>query len=209
MGKSNTLLLVEHDREVIASADNVLDFGPRAGRHGGEIVARGKPEQLMRRRKSVTGPYLSGKKAIPIPTNRRGSDVEVAGDKKKRTKATGKKAEKSASLPNPCLKITGARHNNLQNIDVQIPLCAFTVVTGVSGSGKSSLINDILYNSLARKLHRAQTVPAPHDSILGIEHINKVIRVDQRPLGNSPASNPATYTGLFELIRKLYAQLPE
>ena len=205
----NTLLLVEHDREVIASADNVLDFGPRAGRHGGEIVARGKPEQIMRRRKSVTGPYLSGKKAIPIPTNRRGSDVEVAADKKKRTKATRKKAEKSASLPNPCLKITGARHNNLQNIDVQIPLCAFTVVTGVSGSGKSSLINDILYNSLARKLHRAQTVPAPHDSILGIEHINKVIRVDQRPLGNSPASNPATYTGLFELIRKLYAQLPE
>ncbi len=209
----NTLLLVEHDREVIASADNVLDFGPRAGRHGGEIVARGNPEQLMRRRNSVTGPFLSGKQAISIPTQRRYSVAEQTGNGRKQKKTTGKNSRKkidALAMPTePYLEVTGARHNNLQNINVQIPLGMFTVVTGVSGSGKSSLVNDILYNSLARTLHRAGRVPAAHDSILGIEHINKVIRVDQRPLGNSPASNPATYTGLFDLIRKLYAQLPE
>jgi excinuclease ABC subunit A len=206
----NTLLVVEHDREVIASADYLLDFGPRAGRHGGQIVARGRPEEIMRKRSSVTGPYLSGKKAIPIPKNRR---VVTGQSSDRKTKTRGGRATSSQKKPShpagPQLQIIGARHNNLQNIDVEIPLGTFTVVTGVSGSGKSSLVNDILYNSLARRLHRAQTVPAPHDAIRGIENINKVICVDQRPLGNSPTSNPATYTGLFELIRSLYAQLPE
>ncbi len=180
----NTLLLVEHDRDVIRSADSLLDFGPGAGLQGGEIVARGRPEQVLRRRASVTGPYLSGKKGIAVPTNRRIAESAF-------------------------LEVLGARHNNLKNVDVRIPLGTLTAVTGVSGSGKSSLIEDVLYNALARRLHRAATVPAAHDEIRGVEHINKVIRVDQFPLGNTPTSNPATYTGVFDLIRTLYAQLPD
>ena len=179
----NTLLVVEHDREVVRSADRLLDFGPGAGRHGGQIVAQGKPDAIARNRKSVTGPYLSGKKAIAVPKNRR---------------------KPSAGW----LEIRGARHNNLKNIDVRIPLGTLTVVTGVSGSGKSSLVEDILYKSLARTLHRARTTPGAHEAIDGIEQINKVIRVDQQPLGQTPNSNPATFTGVFELIRELYAQLP-
>jgi excinuclease ABC subunit A len=196
----NTLLIVEHDREVVASADGLLDFGPGAGRLGGQIVAEGTPEQVARKRGSVTGPYLSGKKAIPVPKKRR-----IEGEKKansgKSGLATGAKA--------PFLEVVGARHHNLKNISVQIPLGALTAVTGVSGSGKSSLVEDILYSQLARSLHRASTTPGAHDTIHGVEQINKVIRVDQQPLGNTPTSNPATYTGVFDLIRQLFAQLPE
>ena len=208
----NTLLLVEHDREVLAAADHLLDFGPGAGRHGGRIVAQGQHTALGRKRASITGPYLTGKKAIPVPTNRRTAEQKKRkqSTEKKKIATAKKRIVRKPALPgNPTLEILGARHNNLQSIDVAIPLSTLTAITGVSGSGKSSLINDILFNSLARRLHRAQTTPAPHDDIRGIQHINKVIRVDQRPLGNSPTSNPATYTGLFDLIRNLFSQLPE
>ncbi len=190
----NTLLVVEHDRDVLASADQLLDFGPAAGRHGGQIVARGTPSQVAKRRASVTGPYLSGKKAIAVPTNRR-----------MRSAAKAKKAK----APGGWLEVIGARHNNLKNVDVRLPLSALTVVTGVSGSGKSSLVEDVLYNALAKTLHRAGTFAGAHDEIRGIERVNKVIRVDQQPLGQTPTSNPATFTGAFDLIRSLYAQLPE
>ncbi len=180
----NTLLVVEHDRDVVASADQLFDFGPGAGRLGGHIVARGTPDEVGQRRRSLTGQYLTGKKAIPIPQNRRPHHQSS-------------------------IEIVGALQHNLKNIDVQIPLGTLTAVTGVSGSGKSSLINDILYNQLARVLHRAGTSPGTHDKIRGIKNINKVIRVDQQPIGNTPTSNPATYTGVFEYIRQLFAQLPE
>jgi excinuclease ABC subunit A len=220
----NTLLMVEHDREVVESADQLLDFGPAAGQHGGQIVARGTPAQVAKQPRSVTGPYLAGSKSIPVPTNRRmtsAATVEPARGKaapkkspvKRATKAAGKYPKTaSASFAPPgggWLEIKGARHNNLRHIDVRIPLGAFTTVTGVSGSGKSSLVEDVLYAALARTLHRARTFPAAHDAIRGIEQVNKVIRVDQQPLGQTPTSNPATYTGLFELVRALYAQLPE
>ncbi len=185
----NTLLVVEHDRQVVQGADRLLDFGPAAGRNGGQIVARGTPEQIAARRASVTGPYLSGKKAIVVPSNRRMQSVAIA--------------------PGGWLEVVGARQNNLKNINVRIPLGTLMVVTGTSGSGKSSLVEDVLYNALARRLHRAKTVPGAHDSIRGIELVNKVIRVDQQPLGQTPTSNPATFTGAFDLIRSLYAQLPE
>jgi excinuclease ABC subunit A len=181
----NTLILVEHDREVIAAADHLLDFGPGAGDQGGEITAQGTPKQIERAKSSLTGQYLSGKKAIPVPTNRR------------------------IAKPQAALIVKGARHNNLKNIDVAFPLGSFITVTGVSGSGKSSLVHEILYNTLARKLHRARTPAAAHDDILGLEQIDKVINVDQDPIGNSPSSNPATYTGVFDLVRQLFAQLPE
>ncbi len=201
----NTLLVVEHDRDVVESADQLLDFGPAAGRLGGEIVARGTPTEVARRRGSVTGPYLSGKKAIPVPMNRR-----VAQDPKPTKKKTAEVASAvRSSSSSTTLRIQGARHNNLKNIDVEIPLGTLTAVTGVSGSGKSSLVEDVLYNQLARTLHRAGTNPGAHDRIVGVQNIDKVIRVDQRALGNTPSSNPATYTGVFELIRNLFAQLPE
>ena len=226
----NTLLVVEHDREVVEAADQLLDFGPAAGDGGGEIVARGTPGQVARKRASVTGPYLSGKKAIPVPTNRRmpilsqwaeANDKNGKARKKKTTKkgkaASGKNAPpalpSSASelpdAPGGWLEVVGARHNNLRNVTAPIPLGCLSVVTGVSGSGKSSLVEDVLYNALARTLHRANTSPGRHDKLRGIEQINKVIRVDQQPLGQTPTSNPATYTGVFEQIRSLYAQLPE
>ncbi|MFV2068077.1 MAG: excinuclease ABC subunit UvrA, partial [Pirellulales bacterium] len=212
----NTLLVVEHDREVVGSADRLLDFGPGAGRHGGEIVAQGTPRQIADRKKSVTGPYLSGRAAIAVPTERRmsaGAGAVVPSTPERTTGRTKKRKALSqrsgAESPGGWLEVVGARQNNLQNIDVRIPLGTLTVVTGPSGSGKSSLVEEIIYNQLARTLHRARTVPGAHDAIGGVEAINKVIRVDQRPLGNSPMSNPATYTGAFELIRELFAQLPE
>ncbi|MFO0791099.1 MAG: excinuclease ABC subunit UvrA [Pirellulales bacterium] len=198
----NTLLIVEHDREVIANSDGLFDFGPGAGRLGGQIVASGSPTEITRKRASITGPYLSGKKAIGIPKNRR---IEERGARSEKSKDT----QLSILDPRSSLLIVGARHNNLKNINVQIPLGTLTAVTGVSGSGKSSLVEDILYNQLAKTLHRASTVPGAHEAIRGIELINKVIRVDQQPLGNTPTSNPATYTGVFDLIRQLFSQLPE
>ncbi len=201
----NTLLLVEHDRDVIAGSDMIMDFGPAAGKLGGDIVASGSAAQLVRRRGSVTGPYLTGRKAIPIPANRR--PVELPQEK-----TSPRRKKKAVNNMNPAtdwLVVRGARHNNLRNIDVAIPLGRLVAITGPSGSGKSSLVDDVLYASLAAKLHRASTVPGAHDSLEGLAYINKVIRVDQQPLGNSPTSNPATYTGAFEHIRQLFAQLPE
>jgi excinuclease ABC subunit A len=207
----NTLLVVEHDREVVKSADQLLDFGPAAGLGGGQIVAQGSPAQVAKRRGSVTGPYLSGEKAIPVPTNRRiqsGRGKAERGRGKKKNRGLGG-SPPSGAAPGEWLEIIGARHNNLKNITVQIPLGTLTVVTGVSGSGKSSLVEDVLFASLARTLHRAKTFPGAHDAIRGVELVNKVIRVDQQPLGQTPTSNPATFTGVFDLIRALYAQLPE
>jgi len=181
----NTLVLVEHDREVIAAADYLLDFGPGAGDQGGSITARGTPAQIQKSKHSLTGQYLSGKKAIPVPTNRRPVDAH-----------------------GPCLLVRGARQNNLRRIDVAFPLGTLIAVTGVSGSGKSSLVNEVLYTTLARRLHRARLPVAAHDDILGLEFIDKVINVDQNPLGNTPASNPATYTGVFDLIREAFARQP-
>ncbi|HEX4150526.1 MAG TPA: excinuclease ABC subunit A, partial [Pirellulales bacterium] len=208
----NTLLMVEHDREVIQSADQLLDFGPRAGELGGQIVARGTPAEVSAQAGSVTGPYLSGAKAIAIPSNRRMASTSQPVATKK-PKAGAKRREAPTATPQApgggWLEVIGARHNNLRSVDMSIPLGTFTVVSGVSGSGKSSLVEDVLYNSLARTLHRARTMPAAHDAIRGVNLINKVIRVDQQPLGNTPTSNPATYTGVFEMIRSLYANLPE
>ncbi len=189
----NTLLLVEHDREVIAAADQLLDFGPGAGDEGGSIVANGTVQQVKKSKSSLTGQYLSNRQSIIIPSNRR-------------------MRQGKAGLEPPAnawLEIRGARQNNLAAIDVRFPLGCFIAVTGVSGSGKSSLINDVLYNALARKLHRARTSPGAHDRIEGLANIDKVINVDQTPIGNTPSSNPATYTGVFDLIRTLFAQLPE
>ncbi|MDO4569282.1 MAG: excinuclease ABC subunit UvrA [Planctomycetia bacterium] len=185
----NTLLVVEHDREVIESADRLIDFGPKAGRWGGEIIGNGTPKQVAKTESSITGSYLSGKLAIPVPLNRR------------------IKSTKDYNLP--YIEVLGAKQNNLKNINVRFPLGALSVVSGVSGSGKSTLVEDILYNALARRLHRAGTIPGTHSSILGIHHINKVIEIDQLPIGATPASNPATYTGVFERIRELFASLPE
>jgi excinuclease ABC subunit A len=234
----NTLLIVEHDKEVIDGSDYICDFGPLAGKGGGQIVAEGTVEQLMKRRGSVTGPYLSGKKAIAVPKTRRvlslGSRVESREPEPKRAEVGRNKSSQFRHEPNVTslpelrkalvrptntaqaldsrhltLDILGARHNNLHDVNVQIPLGTLTAITGPSGSGKSSLIEDVLYSSLARTLHRASTIPGAHKAIRGIEHINKVIRVDQQPIGNSPTSNPATYTGVFELIRMMFAQLPD
>lgn len=184
----NTLLVVEHDFDVIAGSDYLCDFGPKAGRHGGEIVAEGHPKSVQPFENSVTAPYLTGVKGIPIPTNRRMSGGQSVKD---------------------YIEIIDASEHNLQGIDVKIPLGVFTAITGPSGSGKSTLINEILYPALARRLHRAALRPGRHGEIRGIEAIDKVIRVDQSPLGNTPSSNPATYTGVFDLIRILFAKLPE
>ncbi len=219
----NTLLLVEHDREVIAASDYLLDFGPGAGDRGGEITAQGTPKQVTRAKQSLTGQYLSGKQAIPVPTNRRikaapppqPSPARGEGEK---GKSSPLGAGRDKGSPSPLagegwgggyLEVVGARHHNLKNIDVRFPLGALVTVTGVSGSGKSSLVHEVLYNTLARKLHRARTAGAAHDDILGLDRIDKIINVDQDPIGNAPSSNPATYTGVFDLIRQLFAQLPE
>ncbi len=215
----NTLLVVEHDREVIEHCDHILDFGPLAGRNGGQIVGDGPASKLIKQSSSVTGPYLCGKKAIIIPSNRRMAGAvqehtrksEVGSRKGKIKKASGNISD--PRLPNSdfvhWLELIGARHNNLRNVDLRIPLGTLTAITGPSGSGKSSLMEDVLYAALAKVLHRANLTPGAYDSLRGLDQINKVIRVDQQPLGNSPTSNPATYTGVFELIRNLFAQLPE
>ncbi len=175
----NTLIVVEHDEDTMLAADYVVDIGPGAGSHGGEVVACGTAEEIMKVPESVTGKYLSGEVKIPVPDKRR--------------KPTG------------YLKVKGARENNLKNIDVDIPLGILTCVTGVSGSGKSSLVNEILYKHLARDLNRARCIPGRHKDILGVEQLDKVIDIDQSPIGRTPRSNPATYTGVFDQIRDLFA----
>ena len=180
----NTVLVVEHDEETMMSADYILDVGPGAGEHGGQIVAAGTPGQIMDCPESITGQYLSGKKSIPIPETRRPGNGHS-------------------------LLIKGAAANNLKHIDVEVPLGKFVCITGVSGSGKSSLINEILYKECARKLNRAHTVAAANDGIEGLENLEKVILIDQNPIGRTPRSNPATYTGVFDTIRELFAQTPD
>ena len=180
----NTLLVVEHDEETMYTADQIIDIGPGAGEHGGQVVAQGTVEEIKQVANSMTGTYLSGRKFIPVPKHRR-------------------------SLDGRYLTIKGARANNLKNIDVSIPLGVFTVVTGVSGSGKSTLINDILYNALGAKLNGARLRPAEHDRIEGLELVDKVINIDQSPIGRTPRSNPATYTGVFDFIRELFSQTNE
>ena len=175
----NTLIVVEHDEDTMKEADYIVDIGPGAGEHGGEVVAAGTAKEIMKNKKSVTGAYLSGRKKIPVPEERR--------------------------EPKGFLKILGARENNLKNIDVEIPLGVMTCVTGVSGSGKSSLVNEILYKALAKELNRARTIPGKHARIEGLEQVDKVINIDQSPIGRTPRSNPATYTGVFDLIRDLFA----
>lgn len=175
----NTLVVVEHDEDTMLAADYVVDIGPGAGEHGGEVVAKGTAKEIMKNKNSITGKYLSGKLRVPVPEKRR--------------KPTG------------YLKVKGAKENNLKNINVKIPLGIFTCVTGVSGSGKSSLVNEIIYKSLARELNRARTIPGKFKEIEGIEQLDKVINIDQSPIGRTPRSNPATYTGMFDIIRDLFA----
>lgn len=179
----NTLIVVEHDEDTMRAADYIVDIGPGAGSHGGQVVACGTAEEIMQNPDSVTGAYLSGRIQIPVPEERR--------------KPTG------------FLTIKGARENNLKNIDVDIPLGVMTCITGVSGSGKSSLTNEILYKHLARDLNRARCIPGEHDDILGLEQLDKVIDIDQSPIGRTPRSNPATYTGVFDMIRDLFAGTPD
>jgi excinuclease ABC subunit A len=180
----NTLIVVEHDEETMYAADHIIDLGPGAGVHGGYIVASGTIDEIKKCNKSVTGQYLSGKKKIEVPDKRR--------------QPNGKSIE-----------IIGARENNLKDINVKIPLGVFTCITGVSGSGKSSLINEILYKRLAVELNRARMKTGDHDGILGLEHLDKVINIDQSPIGRTPRSNPATYTGVFDYIREVYSSTTE
>jgi excinuclease ABC subunit A len=180
----NTVLVVEHDEETIRRADYVVDLGPGAGNAGGHLVASGKPDEIAAARDSLTGQYLSGALRIQVPEKRRSPNGKA-------------------------IQILGAEANNLKNVDVSFPLGLLTVITGVSGSGKSTLVNDILYKTLAQKLYRSMERPGEHRAIAGIEHIDKVIEIDQAPIGRTPRSNPATYTGVFGPIRDLYAMLPE
>lgn len=175
----NTLIVVEHDEDTMLEADYVVDIGPGAGEHGGQIVAAGTAQEIMENEESITGAYLSGRKKIPVPEVRK--------------------------EPTGWLKVIGAAENNLKNIDVEFPLGVMTCVTGVSGSGKSSLVNEILYKKLAKELNRARTIPGKHKKIEGVEQLDKIINIDQSPIGRTPRSNPATYTGVFDLIRDLFA----
>jgi excinuclease ABC subunit A len=180
----NTLIVVEHDEDTMLAADYIIDIGPGAGTHGGEVVAQGTPEEVMKMEHSLTGQYLSGRKFIPLPAERR--------------EPNGKWVE-----------IQGARENNLKNVDVKVPLGVFTCVTGVSGSGKSTLVNEILHKALARQLNKSKWIPGAYDKIEGLEHLDKVIDIDQSPIGRTPRSNPATYTGVFDDIRDVFASTPE
>jgi len=179
----NSVIVVEHDEDTMREADFIVDIGPGAGEHGGEVVATGTAEEIMQNEASVTGAYLSGRIKIPVPEVRR--------------------------EPTGWLKVIGAQENNLKNIDVNFPLGVMTCVTGVSGSGKSSLVNQILYKRLARDLNRARTIPGKHKAIEGLDQLDKVINIDQSPIGRTPRSNPATYTGVFDLIRDLFAATPD
>ena len=181
----NTLIVVEHDEETIRTADLVVDIGPGAGEHGGRVVVSGSYEELIGSEESITGAYLSGRKSIEIPSTRRPVD--------------GKRQ----------LIIKGAKENNLKDIEVAIPLGLFVSVTGVSGSGKSTLVNDILYTTLANKLNGARLVPGRHRTVTGIDQLDKVVHVDQSPIGRTPRSNPATYTGVFDKVRALFAETTE
>jgi len=181
----NTVIVVEHDEETMRAADHVIDMGPGAGKHGGEVIAEGTVDEITRAPQSITGKYLSGEMKIETPAERRRAD------------------------PKKAIRIVNAREHNLRNVDVEIPLGLFVAITGVSGSGKSTLIEDILHQHLARHFYRARVIPGLHDRITGLEHIDKVIDIDQSPIGRTPRSNPATYTGLFTPIRELFAELPE
>ena len=175
----NSVLVVEHDEDTMRAADYIVDIGPGAGEHGGNVVAVGTAEEIMNNPDSITGAYLSGRMRIPVPGQRR--------------------------QPTGWITVRKAAENNLKNIDVSIPLGVMTCVTGVSGSGKSSLINEIVYKALAKKLNRARTIPGKHKTIEGVEQLDKIIAIDQSPIGRTPRSNPATYTGVFDLIRDLFA----
>ncbi|MDO4302288.1 MAG: excinuclease ABC subunit UvrA [Bacillota bacterium] len=179
----NTLIVVEHDEDTMLEADYIVDIGPGAGSHGGKVIAQGTAQEIMKVEESITGQYLSGKKQVPVPDERR--------------------------KPRGWLTISGARENNLKNITVNVPIGVLTCVTGVSGSGKSSLVNEILYKRLARDLNRARTIPGKHKNITGIKKLDKVIDIDQSPIGRTPRSNPATYTGVFDMIRDLFAGTPD
>ena len=179
----NTLVVVEHDEDTMRAADYIVDIGPGAGEHGGEVIATGTAEDIMKNPDSITGAYLSGRKKIPVPEERR--------------KPTG------------WITVKGAGENNLKNIDVKIPLGIMTCITGVSGSGKSSLINEIVYKAMAKTLNRARCIPGKHKAITGLEQLDKVIAIDQSPIGRTPRSNPATYTGVFDMIRDLFAATPD
>ena len=180
----NTLIVVEHDEETMLNADYIVDIGPGPGEHGGEVVFAGTPEEILKDENSITGKYLSGREYIPIPKHRR-------------------------PVGESWLSIRGARANNLKNVSADIPIGVFTCVTGVSGSGKSSLVNEVMKKALLRDLNRARTKPGEHDAILGIEKLDKIIDIDQSPIGRTPRSNPATYTGLFDLVRDVFAQTPD
>ena len=179
----NTLIVVEHDEDTMLAADYIVDIGPGAGEHGGQLVAAGTAEEIMACPESITGAYLSGRLQIPVPEKRR--------------------------TPTGWLTVKGAAENNLKNIQVAFPLGVMTCVTGVSGSGKSSLVNEILYKTLAKKLNRARTIPGKYKSMEGVEQLDKVIAIDQSPIGRTPRSNPATYTGVFDQIRDLFASTPD
>ncbi len=179
----NTLIVVEHDEDTMRAADFIVDIGPGAGEHGGEVIVTGTAEEIMANPDSITGAYLSGRIKIPVPSERK--------------------------KPSGWLTVKGAKENNLKNIDVKIPLGIMTCITGVSGSGKSSLTNEILYKAMAKKLNRARCIPGKHDKILGLEQLDKVIDIDQSPIGRTPRSNPATYTGVFDMIRDLFAATPD
>ena len=223
----NTVVMVEHDREVLQAADRLYDFGPGAGRFGGTITAQGTPRELNRSDASLTGKFLSGREEIVIPNVRRMGGAPAVEPvaaplempKLKRKKGTKKVpltteetiVANTSSVPpgGGWLELLGARQHNLRNVDLRIPLGTLTAVTGVSGSGKSSLIDDTLARAIARDLHRASTQPGPYDELIGLRLLNKLIVVDQQPLGTTPASNPATYTGVFEHVRELFSRLPE
>ena len=221
----NTLVLVEHDREVLGAADRLYDFGPGAGRLGGTVTAEGSPKQLGKNELSMTGAFLSGRREIAIPVTRRmasggedNAETQRRGDAEK-NKKKNKRADSlhlCASAPlreippgGGWLELIGARHHNLRNVHLRIPLGTLTVVTGVSGSGKSSLIQETLAKTLAREMYRLNETPGPYDELRGLKFINKLIVVDQQPLGSTPKSNPGTYTGVFDEIRELFTQLPE